>query len=57
MLKRFVVIKMATLKSKEFMEILHKACETDDMDSYLNMVLMGYRPYDLVFKVRDKEDV
>ena len=38
-----------TLTNEEFLKILKEACESEDMDKYLNNVLCNYFPYSLVF--------
>ena len=39
-----------TLTNEEFLKILKKACESEDMDKYLNDTLSNYFPYNLTFK-------
>ena len=41
--------KHSTLSNEEFLDILKKACESEDMDKYLNETLSGYFPYNLTF--------
>ena len=39
-----------TLTNEEFLKILKDACESEDMDKYLNDTLSNYFPYNLTFK-------
>lgn len=44
---------MPTLTNKEFMKVLSNACESEDLDAYLNKVLSNYSPYNLAFKFKE----
>ena len=39
-----------TLTNEDFMEILNKACKSDNLDAYLNKCLSTYSPYNMTFK-------
>lgn len=41
---------IVTLTNEEFMEILNKACKSDDFEAYLTKYLSTYSPYNMTFK-------